>query len=649
MKPFRCLLLLVLLSPLAALAEGFALPAFEQVRASHLSSDALLLDRTGLPLADLRLDTRVRRLDWVPLAQLSPAMRDALLTAEDRRFFAHSGVDWVAFAGAAWQNLWGGGKRGASTLTMQLAGLLDPALRMPANRRSVAQKWDQSRAALELESKWNKQQILEAYLNLAPFRGDLQGISAASELIFKLPASRLGPSEASLLTALLRGPNAAPPLVAKRACRLAASLGRNNQCGEITRLAQSQLDTPRNMPRYRLAPHLARRVLQQGGQRSTSLLDGHLQARLLAAFTPQDDPASAVLVLDNSSGEVLAWIGALDPLGADGVVRPRLAPDWWWPYATALGIEQRQWTAASPLPLGAVIFDPRDARAATPSWMSLRFALRDHQPAALIGLHARQEREAWLERLRLLGFEPDGDTPAAPSLLQLASAWRAFAANGQWQAARWLPTQESNPRRAWRADTAFVLSDLLASPGPAGWASLWQSHASEDGSRLLIGHSERYTLALATTGNDPLGLWQRLQLAAAGDSRPPPAPPGLVTQNVYFEPALETPRSEYFLRGSEIETVTVLADGRRGRIIFPAAGLNHVLDETGRPRERWILQAESSTALRWLLDGHPLGEGQRLLWNVQPGQHRLAISDGRGEILHAIEFEVHPAPESQER
>lgn len=637
MKFLRSLLLAALLCPPAALALPGGLPAFETVRAGHVSSDALLLDRHGQPLADLRLDPKIRRLDWVPLSALSPAMRDALLRAEDRRFFQHSGVDWLAFAGAAWQNLWGSGKRGASTLSMQLAGLLDPALRMPANRRSYAQKWDQSRAALELEEKWNKLQILEAYLNLAPFRGDLQGIGAASELIFQLPASQLGAREASLLAALLRGPNASPALVAKRACRLAATLGRAQLCNEITRLAQQRLDAPRHLPRHRLAPHLAQRVLQQGGQRVASLLDAGLQSRLLAALKPEEDPA--VLLLDNASGEVLAWIGGRDPRGADGVVRPRLLPDWWWPAAAALALDQRSHHAASPLPLDAVIFDPRDARAAPASWLSLRAALPAHQPAALLGLHARQEREAWLERLRSLGFDTPEALPASPSLLQLAGAWRSFAAAGHWQAPRWLPGPEGQIRRVWRSETAFILQDILGQSGPAGWQASWSMRSPEDGAAVMVGHSERHTLAVAGQHADPQALWQRLLLALGQDSRPPAPPEGVLNQLVSFEPPLEAARREYFLRGTELSLVSVLPDRRPARIQFPEAGLSYPA-----PATPWVLQAAGKLALRWRHNGRPLGDGPQLLWQPAPGRHRLELLDPRERLLDSLEFEVLPSP-----
>ncbi|MFC2537145.1 MAG: biosynthetic peptidoglycan transglycosylase, partial [Lautropia mirabilis] len=157
------------------------LPDFETVRSSFRSSETLLLDRHGEVLHRLRTDFQVRRGAWVALGDTSPALRMALLLSEDRRFHEHSGVDWWAVSAAAWGNLWHERTRGASTLTMQLAGLLDPALQRPASTaRGLSQKWAQASAARELETRWRKDQILEAYLNLVPFRGEIVGIDALS-------------------------------------------------------------------------------------------------------------------------------------------------------------------------------------------------------------------------------------------------------------------------------------------------------------------------------------------------------------------------------------------------------------------------------------------------------------------------------------
>jgi penicillin-binding protein 1C len=112
-----------------SVAASAELPSFQQVRQDWRPSDAWLLDRHGRELQRVRLDDQVRRFHWTALADISPALRDALLASEDQRFFEHEGVDWQAAMHAALGNAGRSGgqaTRGASTITMQLAALLDP-------------------------------------------------------------------------------------------------------------------------------------------------------------------------------------------------------------------------------------------------------------------------------------------------------------------------------------------------------------------------------------------------------------------------------------------------------------------------------------------------------------------------------------------
>ena len=157
-------------------SAAWAIPAFDEVRADFKPSDTLILSREGEVLQRLRTDATVRRGQWVPLAEVSPALRTALVLSEDKRFFEHSGVDWRAASAAAWGNLWNQRTRGASTITMQLAGLLDGDWRQGPGGRTVVQKLGQTVAAQVLDRRWRKDQILEAYLNLVPFRGEIVGI-----------------------------------------------------------------------------------------------------------------------------------------------------------------------------------------------------------------------------------------------------------------------------------------------------------------------------------------------------------------------------------------------------------------------------------------------------------------------------------------
>ena len=98
---------------LACCTAASAQPSFDEVKAAHRPSDLLLLDRHGEPLQTLRVDASVRRGPWVALQDVSPALLQALVLSEDRRFWQHSGVDWAAAARSAWGNLIDTPTRGA--------------------------------------------------------------------------------------------------------------------------------------------------------------------------------------------------------------------------------------------------------------------------------------------------------------------------------------------------------------------------------------------------------------------------------------------------------------------------------------------------------------------------------------------------------
>ena len=188
---------------------------FNTVKRDFKPSDTLILARDGEVIQRLRTDNTVRRGQWVALADVSPALRTALVMSEDKRFYEHSGVDWRAVSSAAWANLWNTKTRGASTISMQLAGLLDDDLRAGSGGRSVGQKIGTTLSTQVLEARWRKDQILEVYLNLVPFRGELVGIDALSRTLFGKAAHG---REAAVAAALVRAPNAKASQVSSRAC-----------------------------------------------------------------------------------------------------------------------------------------------------------------------------------------------------------------------------------------------------------------------------------------------------------------------------------------------------------------------------------------------------------------------------------------------
>lgn len=560
LKRLLCLLPLcatLLWAPAVRAQNG--LPSFEQVRAAHSSSDALLLDRHGRPLADRRFNLQLRRLDWISLQSLPRPLREALLAAEDKRFYEHEGVDWKAVAGAMWQNLLGT-RRGASTLTMQLAGLLEPTLSLPdqgRGRRSLSQKWDQSVAAIELERHWSKQQILEAYLNLAPFRGDLVGIDAASQILFGLPVARLTRRESVILAALLRGPNAAPNSVARRACVLVQKLGETRLCAEITQLAQSRLAARPKGPHYTLAPHLARNLLSAAGQKIRTTIDADLQAAVQQLLDTPLDKGASVLVLDNSSGAPLVWLGGAES-AADGVSQRRMLRGTTWPFAVGLALERQSVTAATPLEVAPGL------------QYSLRQALSTRMSTALRAALAPLPAEALSERLRALGLEPSSpaeaqDNGMAYSLGQVTSAWRSLVAQGQYVPLQVLRTEL--PRQVLAPESSFIVLDILSASSPNGWLAQWPLASNDGKQAMLLASSEHFSIGLASespmSGEAQRHL-QRLMLqvlvrlyaplnqdTAPLLSQPPTAPADVVNEVLVYEPPFEAPRREWFYRSAE--------------------------------------------------------------------------------------------------
>lgn len=486
------------------------MPGFAELRKSTYPSDAMLLDRHGKPLQTLRVDPRQRRLEWIALDQVSPALRLALLASEDRRFYAHAGVDWSAVAAAGWANLWNTRTRGASTITMQLAGLLDEDLRRRSAPRSVSQKISQVLLARSLERQWRKDQILEAYLNLVSFRGELVGVAALSRVLFDKHPSGLDQLEAALAVALIRAPNASPAKVAARACvihreQLAqasaawragvspaassavsapASTAPAPSCSALEGLAalrlvrlpapqltaqgaQSGLPSAYS-PSAQLAPHLARRLLKLPGPPQRSSLDAGLQQfardtlrRHLAELAGRNVADGAVLVLDNRSGEVLAWVGSSGTLSAapevDGVLALRQAGSTLKPFLYALAIENRWLTAASllddsplNLPTGAGLYVPQNYDRSFKGAVSLRTALGSSLNVPAVRTVVSVTPQRLFQRLQALGFglRESGDYygyslalgSADVSLLALTNGYRALANQGRYGPVHYTPS-----------------------------------------------------------------------------------------------------------------------------------------------------------------------------------------------------------------
>ncbi len=747
-------------------------PSFASVRAAYCPSDARLLDRHGAVLHELRVDPTRRRLAWTPLAAVSPALRDAIVTSEDRRFFAHGGVDWRAVAAAAWQRLRSGPPRGASTLTMQVAALLDPDLRQRGAPRTLAEKWRQMRAAWALERAWAMEEILETYHNLVTFRGELQGVTAAAAILFGKAPHGLTHAESLVLAALVRAPNAERAALLRRGESLAAHHTlppSSDPCGDLTLRAierragcagrsdvrssaqpagtagptafndsplagegqdggyptalaaavERAIDAPRGSgPRIALAPHAARRLVPQATCADTpSTLDAATQRyaadslrRHLLAIRDRSARDGAVLVADNASGDVLAYVAASGDLSTarhvDGIQARRQAGSTLKPFLYGLALDRRQLTAASLLDdaaleiaVGGGLFRPRNYDEHFRGLVSLRTALAGslNVPSvrALL-LVGADDFAAQLRRLGFAGVARPG-TYYGPSLAlgsadvtlwELVNAYRTLANRGAWTPLTLsAPVAISGdgggqggaaPRRVYSDAAAFVISDVLAdrisrsvtfgleSPlATRFWSAVKTGTSKDMRDNWCIGYSRRYTVGVwvgnfsgepmrdvsGVTGAAP--IWEDLLswLHRDRSSDRPAPPPDVRAAAIGFADAAEPARREWFLSGTEPAHPDPVR-ARPARIIAPADGTLIAIDpDIPVPRQRVVFEAESTgSGARWVLDGADLGPAaQTTLWRPVPGAHTLTLVGADGRPLAAVRFDVRGALGSAQR
>jgi penicillin-binding protein 1C len=673
------------------------LPGYEEARGDWRASEAWLRGRDGRLLQTVRIDFAVRRLDWVPLERIAPSLREAVVASEDRHFAVHGGVDWRAFAGSAWAALRGRPARGASTITMQLAGFLAPELGGPG-ARGLGDKLRQARAARAIEAEWSKDEILEAYLNLASFRGETQGIGAAARALFGRAPDALGRDDTLLLAALLPTPQAPPTAVARRACRL----GRVADCNGMIALAEAMTGPGRRLADDPgLAPHLAYRLLKKPGETVATTLDPQVQALAAGALRRQliglggtRARDGAVIVVDNATAEVLAYVGGVGGASTapavDNASSLRQAGSTLKPFLYGQAIERGFITAASILDDSPVQLDtasglyvPRDYDRNFKGPVSVRTALAGSLNVPAVRTLLLDGVEEFRDRLWDIGYRgltEGGDYygyslalgSAEVTLLQQAAAYRALADGGRYRPLRLRPSDPTGEAKTV-ADpvAAWIVADIMADADARAvtfgidsalrlpfWAAAKTGTSKAMRDNWCIGFSDRYTVAVwignsegdsmsrvsGTSGAAP--VWRDVMLALHRDrpGRAPPPPPGLESRRIVFADGTEPARPEYFLRGtaqSSVESAPPAA--RRPRIANPVSGAVYALDpDIPLPRQRIrVTAAGASGGERLLLDDKDLGEavsGPMVL--PAPGRHRLALVDASGKVLDRSLFTV---------
>lgn len=603
-------------------------------------------------------------------ATVDPRFIAMLLAYEDRRFAAHGGVDPRAMLRAAWQMATSGRViSGGSTLSMQVARLL-----APPRPRTLAAKLDQMRAALELEARLGKTEILSLYLTLAPYGGNIEGVRAAALTYFGKEPTRLNLSEAALLVALPQSPEARrpdrSPAVARRARdrvldRLAAA-GLLSADEVALAKAEAVPQLRRAMPQ--LSPHLAEaQVAARPGQtRHPLTLDAPLQARLEALLRERAAAlgrglSAAMVVVDNDSAEVRAYVGSADfsdreRAGAVDLARAVRSPgSTLKPFIYALAFEDGlvhpdSLIEDTPARFGA--WRPENFDRSFQGTLSVRKALQLSLNVPAVRLLDAVGPDRLAARLRQAGARlelPPGAAPALPMglggvgirLVDLAMLYSALARGGEARALSVRTDAPASPRRtplvgdvaAW-----YVGQSLLGTPAPDN--ALGGRIAFKTGTSYgyrdawSVGYDGRRTVAVwvgRPDGQPVPGLAGRSAAAPllfdafARIIRTPaglgPAPRGaLVAGNARLPPP-----QRHFGRTRQEEAMAV---------VFPPDGARVAGEEAGSGEALALKVSGGAFPLTLLLDGRPVARAddrRTLFWTPRGrGFSRLTVIDGTG-------------------
>jgi penicillin-binding protein 1C len=273
---------------------------------TRINVSPVVTDKNGVVLRAF-ISTDGRRRMALPQDKVDPLYLKMLLNFEDKRFYWHMGFDPFSLTRAVFKS------GGASTLTMQTARLLSST-----NTKTIAGKLSQIHQAIILERHYSKREILELYMLLAPFGGNLEGVRAASFVYFNKEPARLSPSEAAFLVAVPQSPENRSRLLDARN----RVLKRANEENILTKAELDKaLETPLPMNKHAFpvyAAHYSERLMRANPHDAIkTTLDFRLQSTLEALvkehITPLERGATAALiVIDNATGELRAHIGGAD-------------------------------------------------------------------------------------------------------------------------------------------------------------------------------------------------------------------------------------------------------------------------------------------------------------------------------------------------
>src|SRR5262245_28201772 len=480
------------------------------------SPSTIVVDRHGVALQEALSSEQTRAMRLTADA-LPPMLVAATVAAEDRRFFRHAGIDPVSIVRALKTNLVEGAVvEGGSTISQQAAKLLLNRLQ-PSRSRGVAAKMREAVIALRLEHRFTKRELLALYLNVAPYGNQYVGAERASRGYFGVSASQITVAQAAFLAGLPQRPSGFNPYRNREAAlrRQRSVLRRMGADGGLTtdqvRDASAERVTFVDREAPFLAPHFARMVLDSAATprpaRITTTLDASLQKDVVGIIASHRDTLRrhgarnvAVVVLDNATGEWLAWEGSGDYFESgggtlNGPVMPRQPGSALKPFTYAVAFENgfspasvlADVPSSFPTAEPGVVYSPLnyDGRYRGPLLARNALAGSENVPAVILASNVGVP--TLLRFLNRAGISTLDKTAshyglgitlgnAEVRLDELVAGYAAFARGGEWIEPTFTPRSSTArteqlisrtsaaPRteRLMSARTAFWITDILS-------------------------------------------------------------------------------------------------------------------------------------------------------------------------------------------
>ena len=674
---------LVLFAVVALIVSGALLldrlypPAFG--RLAQVST--VVVDRNGVPLRAFTNADGLYRLATTP-DDVSPAYLKLLVATEDKRFFAHPGVDPLAVGRALLQRAARGRVvSGASTLTMQVARLLEP------RPRTLRSKLIETARALQLEAHWSKRDILAAYLTLAPMGGNIEGVRAGSLAWFGKEPAALSDAEAALLVALPRDPNRVRPdrtgstaeAARARVLRHAVDDGTVSAPALASALGAPLPETRRPLPV--LSPHLAEQLHADAPAlpRIATTIDAALQAsveRLLdQSLRDMPRPATlAAIVADRHNGEVLARVGNAAyfdarRLGAVDMTRAIRSPgSTLKPFIYGMAFDGLLAHPGSVVHDSATRFDdyaPHNFDGTFNGDVTVRQALQWSLNLPAVVALQRLGPVAFSERWRasglILDLGPHDTAPGLPialggagtTLESLLAGYAALAEGGVPRVLHDTPREPGSapPTALMGSAAADAVTDILSGmPAPAGSTSRAGRLAYKTGTSFrfrdgwAVGFDDARVIGVWMGRADGgscacVGVGAAAILLRLFDLLPPaPLPRRTLT------PVFAGPPPPALVR---LDASDVAREEDGPRITFPL-DRSHLLLDPGHDSIKLAVSG-GQRPYRWLVDGRPVESrpfAQEASWHpLTPGFSTVAVVDALGRATQATVRIIGHVPE----